>query len=170
MKSTKNATFCTIIALVSLCAMFPDIAAADQPLGTMKVKSASLSLGEDGFGTLQMTGTAEQLGDCSCFGELDFVAGATQNTLDGQGVVVFTAANGDQLVGVITMELDDVHDTFSTEVHWRDSVILSDGATVASSGRFANHRPPELVVIAIIAISSASPGYSSAHGFARRLR
>jgi hypothetical protein len=147
-----NSTFCTIIALLSLCATLPNIAAADQPLGTMKVKSANLSLGADGFGTLQMTGTAEQLGNCSCFGELDFVAGATKNTLDGQGVVVFTAANGDQLVGVITMELDDVHDTFSAEMHWRDSIVLSDGTTVASSGRFANHRPPGLVVIAIIAI------------------
>lgn len=153
MKQTKNATFWTITALVSLWAAFPSFAAADQPLGMMKVKSADLSLGDDGFGMFQMTGTAEHLGNCTCFGELDFVPDQEQSMVTGQGVVVFTAANGDQLVGVIAMQLDEAHDTFSAEMHWRDSVVLSDGTTVASSGRFVNHRPPGLlVVIAIIAI------------------
>ena len=140
------------IALLTVAAL-PPMASADQPLGTLKVKSADLTLGEDGFATLHMTGTAEQLGNCSCYGELDFIPGAEQDTLDGMGVVVFTAANGDRLVGVIAMHLDELDDTFSAEMHWRDSVTLGDGTTVASSGRFVKHRPPGLlVVIAIIAI------------------
>lgn len=141
-------------ALVLLgVAALPAIAAADQPLGTMKVKSASLSLEPDGSATLAMTGTAEQLGKCSCYGELDFVFDEEEGTFAGEGIVVFTAANGDRLVGVIAMQVDDVDDTFSAEMHWRDSVTLRDGTTVASSGRFADRRPPGLlVVIAIIAI------------------
>jgi hypothetical protein len=119
----------------------------------MKVKSANLALGDGGFATLRMMGTAEQLGKCSCYGELKFVPGEDEGTFDGLGVVVFTAANGDRLVGVIAMKIDDMDDTFSAEMHWRDSVTLRDGTTVASSGRFVEQRPPGLlVVIAIIAI------------------
>src|SRR5262245_32645672 len=147
--------FATVALIVLGAAAFPPFAAADQPLGAMNVKSANLTLGEDGIATLRMTGTAEQQGKCSCYGEFDFAHGEEPDTLDGLGVVIFTAANGDRLVGIIAMQIDEAEadDTFSAEIHWRDSVTLRDGTTVASSGRFVNHRPPGLpVFIAIIAI------------------
>lgn len=140
------------LALLAVVAL-PHFAAADQPLGTMKVKSAALTLGTGGFATLRMTGTAEELGNCSGYGELDVGPGDEEDTLHGQGVVVFTAANGDRLVGVIAIQVDEEDGTFSCEMHWRDSVTLANGMTMASSGRFVKHRPPGLlVVIAIIAI------------------
>jgi hypothetical protein len=142
--SVKFAT--VALALLAMVA-FPLFAAADQPLGTMELKSANLTLGEGGFATLHMTGTAEELGNCSCYGELDFVPGDEQHTLDGLGVVVFTAANGDQLVGVIAMQIDTVDGAFSATIHWRDDVTFRDGTTVASSGRFVEHRPPGIFVI-----------------------
>jgi hypothetical protein len=145
--------FATVALVLLAMAALPSVAAADQPLGTLKVKSANLVLGQDGFAALRMTGTAEELGKCSGYGELDFVPGGEEGTFDGLGVVVFTAANGDRLVGVIAMQVDDLTSTFSAEMHWRDSVTLQDGTTVASTGRFVNRRPPGLlVVIAIIAI------------------
>ena len=133
------------IALVLLatiaCAMLTPFAAGDQPLGELKVKSFSLSFGEDGFAVLRMTGTAPDLGNCACCGELVFAPGEDEDTLDGLGVVVFTAANGDILVGVIAAQIDTIDQTFAAQVRWRDSVTVRNGATIASSGRFARHRP-----------------------------
>jgi hypothetical protein len=129
------------LALLAVCAPF---ATADQPLGRMQVKSITLTLADDGFAVLRMIGTAEELGNCACYGELVFVPGEDEGTLDGTGVVAFTAANGDILVGVIAAQLDTVAQTLSFVIHWRDAVTFSDGTTVESTGRFVNHRPPGL--------------------------
>lgn len=119
----------------------------------MRVKSANLTIEEDGFATLRTTGTAEGLGNCACYGELVFVPGGEPDVFHGVGVVVFTAANGDRLVGVIAMQVDEATGTFSAEMHWHDSVTLHDRSILASSGRFVHNRPSGLlVVIAIIAI------------------
>jgi hypothetical protein len=131
------------LVLLSLAAS-PPLAVADQPLGTMKVKSLAIELGENGFADLRMTGTAEELGDCTGSGEIAFAPGADEGTLDGTGVVAFRAANGDTLVGVIAASLDTVGGTVDFVVHWRDAVTFSDGTTVTSTGRFVDHRPPGL--------------------------
>lgn len=70
--------------------------------------------------------------------------------MNGVGVAVLMAANGDLIVGVVTADVDD--DGIG-EMHfsWRDSVELSDGTVIRNTGRFARNRPPG-VVIAIIAI------------------
>jgi hypothetical protein len=76
-------------------------------------------------------------------------------TLVGNGVAVFRAANGDLLVGVVTWTVGVQNGDYrSTGMHfsWRDSVTLSNGDVVNSTGRFVTDRPPGLVVIAIIAI------------------
>jgi hypothetical protein len=73
----------------------------------------------------------------------------------GHGVVVFTAANGDLLVGVVEWNADaEANNLRTNQIHfsWRDSVEFNDGTIVASTGRFVKDRPPGLVVIAIIAI------------------
>ena len=73
----------------------------------------------------------------------------------GEGVAVFEAANGDLLVGILTWNVDPAVGDFSVgRMHfsWRDSVQLSDGTIISSSGRFVGDRPPGLVVISIIGI------------------
>ena len=67
------------------------------------------------------------------------------------GVVVFTSANGDLLVGGTEWVVNGEN---ISEMHfrWRDSVEFSDGTVIANTGRFVTDRPPGLVVIAIIAI------------------
>jgi hypothetical protein len=133
------------LALLALAA-FPPFAAADQPLGKLKVQSVSLDFEDDGLAVLRLTGTAEELGKCSCYAELVFVPGE-EETRDGTGVVAFTAANGDLLVGVIAAHLED--GILSAVIHWRDAVTFGDGTTVASTGRFVDHRPPGIIAILI---------------------
>jgi hypothetical protein len=96
------------------------------------------------------------LGRFTAYGEVEFVPDDDgDGSLIGDGVVVFKAANGDLLVGVVEWGAGAEGDGLRTShIHfsWRDSVTLDDGTTVASTGRFAHDRPPGLVVIAIIAI------------------
>jgi hypothetical protein len=103
-----------------------------------------------------LEGTASHLGDFTARGEVVFVPGDMEGSLVGEGVVVFTAANGDLLVGVTQWEVDptDPHGLSGASIHmsWRDSVTFSDGTVVANTGHFVKSRPPGLVVIAIIAI------------------
>ena len=116
-------------------------APAGQPLGKVNLESFDFTPA-DGFAVLRLTGTAEGLGKCIAYAELDVVYGEA-HTYDGTGVVAFTSANGDMLVGVITAQRDSEGAT-SAEVHWRDRVTLHDGTTVASTGRFENQRPAGL--------------------------
>ena len=135
-----SAKFVLVALAVVAVAVVPPSATSDQTLGTLHVKSFSLDFGEDGFAVLRLTGTAEGLGNCACYGELVFALGEEEGTLDGEGVVAFTAANGDLLVGVIAADIDE-DGVFSAEIHWRDAVTFSDGTTVASTGRFLKRRP-----------------------------
>jgi hypothetical protein len=89
---------------------------------------------------------------------VEFVPGEAAGSLEGDGVVVFTAANGDLLVGVVDWDADaaveaDTDTLRTSHIHfsWRDSVEFH-GTVVSSTGRFAKLRPPGLVVIAIIAV------------------
>jgi hypothetical protein len=129
------------LAILALTAC-PPFAAADQPLSKIKVKSATLTFGDVGFAVLRFTGSAEALGNCAAYGELVFVPGEDDDTLDGMGVVAFTAANDDVLVGVIEAQIDEDTGRIDWVIHWRDAVTFSDGTIVASTGRFVDHRPP----------------------------
>ena len=121
----------------------------------MKNWQGSIDFSTDGISSFTMKGTASHLGRFTAYGEVEFVAGEEEGTLIGEGVVVFEAANGDQLAGAVTWQAD-VEDqgvrTSAIHFSWRDSVEFSDGMIVESTGRFRNDRPPGLVVIAIIAI------------------
>jgi hypothetical protein len=107
-----------------------------------------------GTSKFTLNGTASHLGNFTADGEVAFVPGQ-DDTLSGNGVVVFTAANGDLLVGMVEWSASaDENGLRNSQVHfsWRDSVHFSDGTVVNSTGRFVKDRPPGLVVIAIIAI------------------
>jgi len=139
----------TLVALSLLAqAACPPCSAADQPLGKIKVKSITLTFSDDDFAVLRLSGTAADLGNCVCDGEIVFVPSAEEGTLDGMGVVAFRAANGDLLVGVIAAKVDTVDRTFDAEIRWRDAVTFSDGTTVESTGRFVGHLPTGKVAMA----------------------
>lgn len=131
---------------------------------------SAVKLNEDGKGQINVSnngpspfvlnGTASHLGKYACHGELEFVPGEPPGSQEGHGVAVFEAANGDLLVGVVTLELD-ADGTGHMAFSWRDSVEFSDETVVYTTGRFVDSRPPGaiapirynlLVVIAIIAI------------------
>ena len=96
-----------------------------------------------------LEGTSSHLGKFTAYGEVDFDPDAEV----AEGVVVFTAANGDQLVGITTWVAGE-EDTAGLHFSWRDSVTFSDGTVAHSTGHFADakNRPAGLVVIAIIAV------------------
>ena len=119
----------------------------------VKIKNyeATIDTFEDGSSVFQLRGKASHLGNFSATGEVNLVPGFVEGSQIGNGVVVFEAANGDRLVGVANWILGPVGEDsiLDTSVHftWRDSVLLSDGTIVQSSGRFVDHRPPGLVVV-----------------------
>jgi hypothetical protein len=96
---------------------------------------------------LRLDGNAQEVGRFTCYGELDFVPGAEEGTMDGTGVLVLMARNGDLLVGNVTAQLDETESLADFRFSWRDSVTLHNGTIVSNTGRFVKHRPPGLVVI-----------------------
>lgn len=114
---------------------------ADNP----KTTAEFTKIGEPDLYAFTMSGTERHFGRFSSFGEIDVSEGA--------GVAVLTAANGDQIVGVVEAAAQE-DDRTQGHFHfsWRDSVTLNDGTVYTNTGRFAKHRPEGLVVIAIIAI------------------
>jgi hypothetical protein len=143
-----------LLIVMTLVAGLPRTAAGQSPVKLQKWQGA-IDLTAEGPAPFSLQGTASHLGKFTAYGEVEFVPGELEGTLVGEGVVVFEAANGDLLVGVVMWDVDPAEDEFATShIHfsWRDSVEFSDGAIVSSTGRFVEDRPPGLVVIAIIAI------------------
>jgi hypothetical protein len=101
----------------------------------------TLSIDAAGDGVLHLSGTASHLGHYVCYAEIDSRAGDEAGARDGVGVVAFTAANGDQLVGVITWHIN-ADGTGRASFAWRDAVTFGDGTTLKSTGRFAERRVP----------------------------
>jgi hypothetical protein len=129
---------------------------ADKSAVKLQNWEGTIDFVEDGVSTFTLDGTASHLGNFTAHGEVVFVPGQQPGTLVGDGVVVFQAADGDLLAGVVTWDVgaQDQNGLSSggLHFHWRDSVQFSDGTTVNSTGHFVKDRPPGLVVIAIIAI------------------
>jgi hypothetical protein len=117
--------------------------------------SGIVDLSSAGNTPFELAGTASHLGQFLAYGEVEFLPVGGNGSLVGAGPVVFTAANGDLLVGVVTWDVrPEAEGARATRLHfsWRDAVTFSDGTLVANTGRFVSSRPPGLVVIAIIAI------------------
>jgi hypothetical protein len=144
----------SLVAVLAFLQSLPPTAYASSPVKLQKW-IGSIDLSGDDPVPFELSGTASHLGKFTAKGEVEFVPGEEDGTLVGSGVVVFKAANGDLLVGVVTWDVDEAVDGLSTSaIHfsWRDSVEFSDGTVVSNTGRFIDDRPPGLVVIAIIAI------------------
>jgi hypothetical protein len=140
----------TLIVIVAFGVRTATPARAQSPV-KLQNWEGTIDYSPEGVSTFTLAGTSSHLGDFNAYGEIVLEPGEDEGSLVGEGVVVFEAANGDLLVGVTTWAVGG--DTVGgMHFSWRDSVTLSDGTVVSSTGRFAHDRPPGLVVIAIIAI------------------
>lgn len=136
--------------LLSCLLVYPSFMMADE--SAVKMVKLEGSIDRTGPGPIfpfALTGIASHLGKFTGLGEVAFAPGTLPESEIGTGVVVFFAADGDQLVGLATWNLapseDNTHDT-SIHFAWRDSVTLSNGTVVRNTGRFVTDRPPGLVV------------------------
>jgi hypothetical protein len=144
-----------VLVVVLACSQaIPPSAYAKSPVKLQKW-SGEIDTTAEGVVPFTLEGNASHLGKFTAYGEVEFIPGVEDGTLEGEGVAVFTAANGDLLVGVVTWDVGADESGFRTSgLHfaWRDVVEFSDGTVVSNTGRFVDSRPPGLVVIAIIAI------------------
>jgi hypothetical protein len=139
---------------VATGAGFPRAAFAQSAI-ELKNWQGTIDFSTERISPFTLSGTASHLGRFTSYGEVTFLPGMEEGSLVGTGVVVFTAANGDLLVGTVSWDVNaevDAKRTSGIHFSWRDSIVFSDGRTFCSTGRFAESRPPGLVVIAIIAI------------------
>ena len=146
--------FLTTSGAAAAGVMIGGAAAAQSPV-ILKKWGGTIDFSTEGISPFTLNGKASHLGLFTGRGEVEFRPGAEEGSLVGNGVVVFTAANGDLLVGVVSWDAATEVDTLrSSHIHfsWRDSIRFSDGTIATSTGRFAKSRPPGLVVIAIIAV------------------
>jgi hypothetical protein len=141
-----------LVALLMGTMAVPRVEAAKSAVKLQKW-SGDVDITASGPVPFTLAGQASHLGKFTAEGEVTFTP-ESDGSLVGEGVVVFTAANGDLLVGVVDWEVAAGGNMRNTSLgfHWQDSVEFSDGTMVHSTGRFVKDRPPGLVVIAIIAI------------------
>jgi len=67
---------------------------------------AAIDFSADGPSPFLLAGTAPHFGRFACYGEIDFQPGVAEGSLDGTGVAVLAAADGDLIVGVVSCQLD----------------------------------------------------------------
>src|SRR5262249_10227368 len=103
------------------------LAAAKSPVEMQKFLGA-IDATAGGVTSFTLSGTASHLGQFTAYGEVEFVPGEELGSLEGMGVVVFEAANGDLLVGNVAWQVDAGGDLRTCSIHssWRDSVQFED--------------------------------------------
>ena len=94
----------------------------------------------DGPSPFDLHGNASHLGKFAAYGEINLTPGPDDASMEGEGIAVFEASNGDLLVGVVTWSVD-ADGIGQMGFSWRDSVQFSDGTIVSTSGRFVDKRP-----------------------------
>lgn len=147
----------SVVLTTVLCFLqvYPPSLFAESPVKLQKFEGRIDTTSRGPVVPFALQGEASHLGNFSSVGEVVFSPGQTPGTLIGNGVVVLQAANGDQLVGVVTWDVGAIENNnrpASIHFSWRDSIRMSDGTLVVNTGRFVDDRPQGLVVIAIIAI------------------
>jgi hypothetical protein len=143
-----------LLVWVLLLGTTPRVVVGKSPV-KLKKFTGTVDILAEGPTPFSLSGNASHLGKFTAHGEVEFVPGEDAGSLEGAGVAVFEAANGDLLVGNVSWQVAADGDEFRTsQIHfsWSDSVEFSDGTVVANTGRFIDDRPPGLVVIAIIAV------------------
>src|SRR5262245_53049185 len=95
----------TLVALVALLDVFRPAAFAKSPVNLQNWQG-TIDFPAEGPTPFTLEGTASHLGQFTALGEVEFLPGEEEGSLVGEGVVVFKAANGDLLVGVVTWDVD----------------------------------------------------------------
>lgn len=122
--------------------------------------AGSISVSGTALSRFSFTGTEAHLGQYRSYGEMQVRYNRDNSETAGSGIIVFEAANGDKLVGAVTLQTG-ANGAGEMTLSWRDSVRFSDGTVVSSSGSFSKSKPAtetvpaktkKTVVIAIIAI------------------
>src|SRR5258708_3706329 len=90
----------SLLALLTLFGTSPRPALAESPV-KLQNWSGAIDFSSAGATPFTLSGTASHLGNFTAHGGVDFVPGSEPGSLVGDGVVVFQAANGDLLVGVV---------------------------------------------------------------------
>lgn len=90
---------------------------------------------DTGFATLEGQGHLTLMGKVAVYGEFQFVPGDEFGSLEGAGVAVLAAANGDVLVASVKW-LIDAEGNGELEFRWPGEITLTDGTTVESTRRF----------------------------------
>lgn len=121
---------------------FSTVSALASP-GVKLTGTGSMTVAAEGLSTFTLEGSASHLGKYTCYGEVTFVAGEN-GTLDGTGIAVIEAANGDLIVGVVHWQIDQ-DGNGSLGFSWRDFVVFSDDTVVSSTGRFSESRPASAI-------------------------
>jgi hypothetical protein len=146
MKILSGQILVRIVALVALVDFLPR-AMSDQPILTIRAQGA-FTIDDDGFAVAQLRGTAPGMGKFVSYGELVFAPGDQTGSFDGEGIMAFTAANGDIVAAFVEWQIG-ADGTNTVLVHWRDAVTFSDSTSVATTGRFVDRRPPGPIYIKI---------------------
>ena len=138
-----------MIAVVVLAAFFAR-SAVPAYAGKSAVKLTKLS-GQVDFSVpgpqpFVLEGVASHLGRFTAYGEARFKPGTVPGTMVGEGIVVFTASNGDQLVGDITFNVDGSINRGEIHAKWSDAVQFENGTTVFSTGHFVKEKPPGFII------------------------
>ena len=130
-------------ATVSLVILTMTVFSATSVFASPVVKLAgtgSMTFASEGPSTFTLEGNASHLGKYTCYGEVTFGPGTEAGTLEGVGVAVINAANGDLIVGVVHWQVDQGGNG-TIGFSWRDFVIFSDDTVELSTGRFIDSRP-----------------------------
>jgi len=135
-------TFCCLPLVMIVIVITTGIdakTASATPVVKLKGEGA-IELSNEGPSSFVLKGNASHLGKYTCYGEVEFLPGAEEGTLEGAGVAVIRAANGDLIVGIVTWQID-ADGNGQIAFSWRDSVEFSDGNVVSSTGHFIKSRP-----------------------------
>ena len=138
-----------MIAMIVLVAFFAhSVGPAYAAKSAVKLTKldGQIDFSEPGPQPFVLEGIASHLGQFTAYGEATFEPGPTPGTMLGSGIVVFTASNGDQLVGDITWTLDGSVNRGDFHTKWSDSVQFDDGTVVSTTGRFVKDKPPGALV------------------------
>src|SRR6266436_5823769 len=122
----------SMLALLTSLGTTPRATVAESPV-KLQNWQGTIDFTTQGISPFTLAGTASHLGKFTAYGEVEFLPGEEQGSLDGDGVVVFKAANGDLLVGIVIWTVDATGGALRTShIHfsWRDSVAFSDGTVV----------------------------------------
>src|SRR3954452_2256035 len=90
-------------AMLAFGVVHAQTALADNPKSSGAIQFADETKQQ---ATFTLAGTENNIGRFASYGELDFIPGTQAGMLEGTGVVVLMAANGDHLVGLATAELN----------------------------------------------------------------